>query len=223
MASEKHCRKCDTTKPADAFQKCSRNGDGLQSYCRECRTTAAVEYRQRTRERRLAYNRAYHVANREKRAAYYQANRDKFTAGMRARYAAIPEDERRVAARAYYEANKERHAELGRAWREANAPVVREYMRDYYDANRERFGEYGAKRRALRQGQFVERVSSLVVLERADGVCGICGGDVDPLDFHVDHIVPLSRGGEHSYSNTQPAHPFCNLSKHDRLPEEMAA
>jgi 5-methylcytosine-specific restriction endonuclease McrA len=31
--------------------------------------------------------------------------------------------------------------------------------------------------------------------------------------FHVDHKVPLARGGEHSYENVQPAHPFCNGSK----------
>ena len=70
---------------------------------------------------------------------------------------------------------------------------------------------------------FVEEVYPLVVLERDDGICGICGEDVDPFDFHVDHIIPLSRGGEHSYANTQPAHPFCNLSKNDRLPWEVAA
>jgi 5-methylcytosine-specific restriction endonuclease McrA len=31
--------------------------------------------------------------------------------------------------------------------------------------------------------------------------------------MHLDHIVPLARGGEHSYANTQPAHPTCNRRK----------
>jgi 5-methylcytosine-specific restriction endonuclease McrA/biotin operon repressor len=70
-------------------------------------------------------------------------------------------------------------------------------------------------RRIRYAGQYVERVESLVVLERADGVCGICGQDVDPLRFHVDHVVPLSRGGVHAYSNVQPAHPSCNVRKHN--------
>lgn len=60
---------------------------------------------------------------------------------------------------------------------------------------------------------FVEYVHPLVVLELHDGMCGICGDDVDPSDFHVDHIEPLAKGGEHSYLNTQPAHPRCNMSK----------
>jgi 5-methylcytosine-specific restriction endonuclease McrA len=74
------------------------------------------------------------------------------------------------------------------------------------------------QRRASVAGTFVH---SLVVLERADGVCGICGHDVDPFAFHVDHVVPLARGGEHNYSNVQPAHPLCNQRKSARLPEEM--
>jgi 5-methylcytosine-specific restriction endonuclease McrA len=28
--------------------------------------------------------------------------------------------------------------------------------------------------------------------------------------------VPLSCGGEHSYANTQAAHPYCNRSKRNR-------
>ena len=35
----------------------------------------------------------------------------------------------------------------------------------------------------------------------------------DPLSLSVDHVIPLSKGWEHSYSNTQPAHLVCNLKK----------
>jgi 5-methylcytosine-specific restriction endonuclease McrA len=67
--------------------------------------------------------------------------------------------------------------------------------------------------RARKRDAFVEHVDPLVVLERADGACGVCGWDVDPFDFHVDHIVALVNGGEHSYRNVQPTHPECNLRK----------
>ncbi|MCA1571257.1 MAG: HNH endonuclease [Chloroflexi bacterium] len=60
---------------------------------------------------------------------------------------------------------------------------------------------------------FVEHVEAVIVLELHDGVCGICGEDVDPFHFHVDHILPLARGGLHCYENCQPAHPICNLRK----------
>jgi len=58
-----------------------------------------------------------------------------------------------------------------------------------------------------------------VLLELADGVCRICGRDLNPLDFEVDHIEPLSRGGDHSYENCAPVHRGCNARKGDKPPE----
>lgn len=34
--AEKHCPKCDQTRPADQFWKSSRSHDGLQSWCKPC-------------------------------------------------------------------------------------------------------------------------------------------------------------------------------------------
>lgn len=75
--------------------------------------------------------------------------------------------------------------------------------------------ERNHRRRARMLGAYVERVDSLVVLERDDGVCGICGEDVDPFRFDVDHVIPISRGGAHAYFNAQVAHPGCNVRKHN--------
>jgi len=69
--------------------------------------------------------------------------------------------------------------------------------------------------------EVVEQVIPMVVLERDDGICGICLDDVDPFDYTIDHIVPHSKGGEHSYDNVQLAHRVCNSRKHDRLLERV--
>jgi hypothetical protein len=58
-----------------------------------------------------------------------------------------------------------------------------------------------------------EHIAPLIVLERDDGVCAICGDDVDPFHFTIDHVIPLSAGGEHSYENVQLAHRDCNTRK----------
>lgn len=75
---------------------------------------------------------------------------------------------------------------------------------------------YASAYRARKRDAFVEHVDPMVVFERDAGVCGICGVPIVGA-FHVDHIVPLARGGEHSYANSQAAHPSCNSSKKDKL------
>ncbi len=37
----------------------------------------------------------------------------------------------------------------------------------------------------------------------------------------MDHMVPLSRGGLHCWTNVCLACPPCNLSKHDKTAEEF--
>lgn len=127
----------------------------------------------------------------------------------------------RQAVREDYVRNRAKRQAAGRVqaqrWREANRERHRQAARDWRAANRQRQAEQSSIKRARLAGAWVEEVDRLVLLERDDGVCGICGQDVDPFAFEVDHIVPLSRGGPHSYANTQPAHPFCNNSKHNRL------
>lgn len=47
-------------------------------------------------------------------------------------------------------------------------------------------------------------------------------GVAAPMSASVDHIVPLSRGGEHSMANVQCAHLSCNSSKGDQTIEEIS-
>ena len=84
-----------------------------------------------------------------------------------------------------------------------------------------RRGEYKRKRSALLQEHFVEPVSYKKLFERDHGICQICGlpivsnSEKDLWGGTRDHIIPLSRGGEHSYANCQLAHRICNSLKLD--------
>lgn len=77
-----------------------------------------------------------------------------------------------------------------------------------------------ATKRARRRAAFVEVVDPATLFERDGWRCHICGGKVrrgvdgfDPQAPTIDHVVPLSRGGEHSYRNTACAHRICNMRK----------
>jgi 5-methylcytosine-specific restriction endonuclease McrA len=58
-----------------------------------------------------------------------------------------------------------------------------------------------------------------VVFDRAGGCCSMCGEALPEKGWHLDHIVPLSQGGAHSYDNAQPLHSSCHGRKSmaDRL------
>jgi 5-methylcytosine-specific restriction endonuclease McrA len=77
-----------------------------------------------------------------------------------------------------------------------------------------------AKRRALKKKasvnlaglkEFVRSVKS-----KRFATCYYCQKQISSLQIHFDHIVPLSKGGEHSARNLCTSCPNCNLSKHDK-------
>lgn len=53
------------------------------------------------------------------------------------------------------------------------------------------------------------------------GVCYLCGTFVDYAEFHVEHVIPLARGGRDSIENVNIAHPECNRRKGTRLLSEL--
>lgn len=52
------------------------------------------------------------------------------------------------------------------------------------------------------------------------GLCWWCGKPL-PEDFHIDHRVPLARGGTNDPGNLCCACPECNIAKHDKMPWEF--
>lgn len=114
------------------------------------------------------------------------------------------------------------HAEETRAyravWDKANRDKLRAYAADWYRAHPERAAAERAKRRARLRNATVSSFSYEAVLWRDGYRCHICAGDVVPGEIHYDHVIPLSRGGEHSYDNVRVAHATCNLRKGSKVP-----
>ena len=187
----KTCTKCGAEKALDLFHRRALSSDGLNARCKVCCSADSAAWRAANHSRTLLVGRAWKAANRERHRAAGRA----YAANNKARAA--------TTSRRHYERNKDAKAARQQAWRQANPERGRSYTASY---------------RARRQAAFVEYVDPLMLLELDDGVCGICGRDVDPAVFEVDHIVPLLRGGEHSYANTQVAHMVCNRSKGAGLP-----
>jgi 5-methylcytosine-specific restriction endonuclease McrA len=111
-------------------------------------------------------------------------------------------------------------------------PEGRETMRQYahaaYHDNIEMSrmqGLLNANKRRAKLAQSPGNFTAADVARRCveqKGLCALCGIPLT-ADFHVDHIIPISRGGSNDASNIQIAHPFCNRSKGARLPSPQVA
>ena len=129
------------------------------------------------------------------------------------------------------ECQRKRRNRMGQErWR--NNPKRREQKmaskRSWHAANPDKGRVYELKRRALKRGAFVADVTADDVermLREQRGLCVApgCGCSLSESGYHVDHVIPLSRGGTHEPANAQLLCPRCNLKKHDLMPEEFAA
>jgi len=78
-------------------------------------------------------------------------------------------------------------------------------------------------RRAVKRGADAEHYTTAEIAARDKHRCQLCGGKVDmalrapdPMSPTIDHIVPISRGGDDTKANVQLAHLGCNSSKGNR-------
>lgn len=86
-------------------------------------------------------------------------------------------------------------------------------------------------RKARKRGNGCESVNPFVVFDRDGWTCQICGVDTPRLlrgtydDYapELDHVIPLARGGAHTYANTQCACRGCNGAKGASLDYTAAA
>lgn len=131
--------------------------------------------------------------------------------------------------KAHYEANRARNAEAHRKWHAKNAERISRLKREYHQRMRD-----DPKYRARRRAHKVKRKKLLAgaksapyvrgeIFERDHWVCHLCQKliqrelDVsDSMAATIDHVVPLSRGGDDTPENVKAAHGVCNFRKRDR-------
>lgn len=77
----------------------------------------------------------------------------------------------------------------------------------------------------LRAAQ-AERFDPRDVYERDGWICGICSVPVDrrlrhpdPMSASLDHVTPVSHGGDHTRANTRCSHLVCNTRRGNRAEE----
>ncbi len=84
------------------------------------------------------------------------------------------------------------------------------------------------RKKARATGAKSEPIAFWKVYDRDGGICQICfevaprelrGSQTDILAPELEHIIPLAKGGDHTYANVRLAHRGCNNEKADKMPE----
>jgi len=104
-----------------------------------------------------------------------------------------------------------------------NPAIVAARKADYRHRNRDKEAAWAAKRNlaigdAKKNPQIIQLIYSWKAAK--DTKCYYCNKPLFGKSVHIDHIVPLSRGGKHEIGNLCAACQPCNSSKHNKLPHE---
>lgn len=193
----KFCHGCQSMKSIDEFSTNKRRKDGKQTRCKAC-------------------NRAYRLAHVEHEREYRNT--------YRVRYMAEHGEARREAERARYRANPDKKRNYHAAHRDVRLEYLRQYRKSDHGKAVVRANNHKRRAREGGRGKFTPaEIADLRVGQtddRGNVRCWWCGKVMN--HWHIDHVIPISRGGKNETGNLCLSCPHCNISKHNRLPQEWA-
>lgn len=233
----KTCRACATHKPFTEFSNKKRSKDGLNTICRTCaaaqfkayankhkdemRADRAEKYKTLTEdqwEKKRANNRAYWARNVE-------------DIGARRRGKILTPDEiaqNKLRSRKWYLANRDEVLRKAANYYQQNREQIIPRVRAYERANPEKIrllGRVKAHRRRMRlevaggtpyTRHDVERIYKL-----QKGCCASCRKKLKKK-YHIDHRIPVAKGGDNTAGNIDLLCPNCNHRKSAKLPHVFA-
>jgi len=203
----KTCLGCGIDLLLVEYSRNKNNKDGLQSHCKICN----AQYRQNHHDEIIKGKKNYSLRN-----------KGKIKAGNKR----------------YRQDNKEEIAAMNKRYRQKNRAWLNVQAKQYYKKNKIKLlayaGQYNKtekgksvdsrakhKRRVLKHGGVYEIFDKKEIFERDGYICQHCRKKTRP-DFknsyhslypNLDHILPLSKGGDHTRLNTQCLCRQCNVEK----------
>lgn len=224
IGDQKRCSRCARWLHVSEYGKGSSYPDGLQNWCQECHR----KYRASNAKKRAEYQRNYRRNNGETVRQYQRRYREEH-----------PEvnERSKERSRRWYGSNKRRALENSLRWHLDNPDKVAQIQRDYYYRNQatrqgyaqrwrgenpEKVARQNEERRAREAGASIkENIDYRRIYIRDRDNCYLCGRKVRKTERHLDHVIPLCRGGAHSEDNLRVTHARCNLIKGKKLVEEL--
>ena len=214
----KICTKCKRMLVAyeGNFNKEKRGKYGLMSKCKECRK----KHRELHRDKNIEYQKEYYKKNKDKHSEYQKnyrkSNKEKISENRKRYYIDNKEKELNLN-KEYRKSHKEEISKQRAVYYQENKENIKEKVREYAKENPDKTFNNGVKRRLKEenQGNGITKDQWLEMMNYFDWKCAYSekylGGEGEFRT--IDHIIPLSKGGEHEIWNCVPMYANYNYSK----------
>ncbi len=194
MIEGRNCSKCKIYKLVENFNKSKKEKSGIESRCKLCVKKYSQMRYLRDKERLNNQTKEYKEKNPEKLKEQRRLYRLK-TKDM---------------VKIYREKNRDRINEIQRKGnkrrRLQNPELYRAKVQNRRHKEKQR-GEFKPKD--------IRKINEL-----QDGKCFYCDIELNNK-YHIDHFIPISKGGVNTPDNLRLACSDCNLRKHAKMPEDF--
>lgn len=230
--------------PIEQFYGSKIHADGLFPWCKDCKREydrgLRAEKQEHYKEYRRKYREEHYEQERNAQKKYYRKNAPKILEQKSRDRKANPTLYRQRD-REYYWRNREKFSLKFKTYYTKNREQMLARSAKYRQQHRERYQQLSIqwqkrnkhkkalnerRRRASKQSAVGDH--SMLDIEKQiqsqsdhNGIlrCWWCEKPIEG-EYHVDHRVPLAKGGSDNASNLVIAHPKCNMSKGPKMPWE---
>lgn len=187
------CKKCNIEKEDCKFYK--RSSGYIYKVCDQCKATSLRDYYGNNKDK---FNRD----NLKHSKKYYQNHSAKIKLRNKNKRLADPDAAKKQDAKFYQNNIIGRRAAV-KKWKISNPEKARNHCRI---------------RRARKKNAIIEFFTTEQLIKKYGNNCFYClNGSFE----HLDHYIPLSKGGSHTLENVRPSCQKCNNKKYNKLPTEF--
>lgn len=207
----KTCKKCLKDMPLENFYIRNVKTNLRRTVCKTCMYEDSKKYKELNKEKTIQQQKDYRIKNKDRLSSYIKN---------------------------YNIKNKDRLSEVKRKYYDKNIDIISQYNYDYYKKNKEDIikkvilytkTEKGIiskkntsnKRRLIKKNGNIDTVALLEMKNKSNN-CYWCDCKILNNNYHLDHYIPLSKGGSHTIDNIVISCPSCNLRKSNKDPYQFA-